>query len=221
LVGTDQPRPAINSRLFGAPNPIAPEPVLPILKASFDHSMQEVRTEALQLTVEFHSWLGSSFDTCIQGIARHAIRNTQHATRHTTHDTRHATRDTRHATRHNTPLKWCVSQMSADMQLRPAQIKELEAAYEAKAAKDPTPPTPERKVLHCSSGKITTRTPTNPHDELRVCRVCVYVCVLCVLCVCVVCVCACCVCVRVCVLCVCVCVCVCACVRACARACVV
>jgi len=49
--------------------------VLPILKASFDHSMQEVRTEALQLTVEFHSWLGSSFDACIQGIARNTARH--------------------------------------------------------------------------------------------------------------------------------------------------
>jgi len=73
------------------------------------------------------------------------------------------------------------------MQLRPAQIKELEAAYEAKAAKDSTPPTPERKVLHCSSGKITTRTTPqpSPHDELRVsclrarARVCVCVCVVC------------------------------------------
>ena len=66
--------------------------------------------------------------------------------------------------------------MSADMQLRPAQIKELEAAYEAKAAKDPTPPTPERKVLHCSSGKITTR--TTPHTPLHTCVV--FVCVVCV-----------------------------------------
>jgi hypothetical protein len=44
------------------------------------------------------------------------------------------------------------------MQLRPAQIKELEAAYEAKATKDSTPPTPERKVLNSSSGRISTRT---------------------------------------------------------------
>jgi hypothetical protein len=54
--------------MFGSPNPIAPEPVLPILKASFDHSVQEVRTEALQVTVELHSWLGSSLDAAIQGF---------------------------------------------------------------------------------------------------------------------------------------------------------
>jgi hypothetical protein len=183
----------IDSRLFGAPNPIAPEPVLPILKASFDHSVQEVRTEALQLTVEFHSWLGSSFDASIQGIA-HGTRHTAHGTRHTAHGTRHTahgTRHTAHGTRHtahgthdtrhdDTQHATQVVRVShvSDMQLRPAQIKELEAAYEAKATKDPTPPTPERKVLHCSGGKITTRTTPQPLSTRRVARVsCLRVCV--------------------------------------------
>lgn len=117
-------------RLFGSP-PIPPEPLIPIIKASFDHSVQEVRTEALQLTVELHKWVGDSFTSSIQGTLNLPFLRFQFGI-NCFHD--------------------------SEMQLRPAQVKELEAAFEARASKEPSPPTPERKLLSNSGSKILTST---------------------------------------------------------------
>ena len=52
-------------RAFGTTQ-IPTEKILPVLKLAFDHSLQEVRTEALAISTELHRWLGDSILATIE-----------------------------------------------------------------------------------------------------------------------------------------------------------